>query len=851
VNDAEGPFPRRLASGDDRRSLAALRGQFTRAASTTTDDEAGVSARYRAEDRLRSDLKRERRLRYSELRERVQAQQANLATSLELHRERTLTEVERELREAMETELAQEGREAFAREEARLRDEYEARLSRELEVLRQRFEVETDRRMQEERDRLAEDLRQQLEQEHQQRVELMRQRLDLEHRQRLHRRIQAFEEELQEEMNQRFVALEDAELTRLRDEQDAQLAERESQLRHGIRTRLEQQLRQRLSLREAALRAEYARRSQRLEANLAVEIQEELEQRLRRETEALEARMREDVELSIARRRDELRREVEVQLQQQFSERLADRKSRLRERYDLTYGNAVEEVEQALRLQVEADLEQRNEDDYARYQAARESEIQNRLARFRYEREAEIRAELEEQYAAKRTEWTERLELEFQSREAAARKAILSEVDSSLRNERLSWDTDLDLLKEETVLELELDMEERLNAFRERKMDEVATQLERQLDKREEIMRNKALIDVRRKEARIRAEIEGQLGLKRAEIRDRIAGLSKKMDEFKAMAEERMRESITSQVEGEVASEEDRLAEREAEFARLQDTDARMDKRQQWLSSISGQSVGGLGATADASTLGARPDALGASAGRSSLTALAQAAEAQPARMGLAGMRAPTSTVRTLAPSAPVPIVKPVKQVKSPVVAPVREPVGNALETLEHATELDPPASVLEVEVPDVHMPEPEVEVSDVETSETEVDVVELVAEPEVPGSIEDQMMAVSDELEAELLEDMMEEVQGVLDSIVEVDIHEATVQPDAAIDAIPIDAPVLQPIRTMQPAGGPAATARLKPAMPVLGVAADPVPTVLQPVHTLRPLRLPSATSEEPSDDA
>jgi hypothetical protein len=170
---------------------------------------------------------------------------------------------------------------------------------------------------------------------------------------------------------------------------------------------------------------------------------------------------------------------------------------------------------------------------------------------------------------------------------------------------------------------------------------------------------------------------------------------------------------------------------------------------------------------------------------------------------------------------------------------------------LEHATELDPPASVLEVEVPDVHMPEPEVEVSDVETSETEVDVVELVAEPEVPGSIEDQMMAVSDELEAELLEDMMEEVQGVLDSTVEVDIHEATVQPDAAIDAIPIDAPVLQPIRTMQPAGGPAATARLKPAMPVLGVAADPVPTVLQPVHTLRPLRLPSATSEEPSDDA
>jgi len=224
MSESEGPFAPRRSSGDDRRSLAALRGQFTRATSTSADEEAGVSARYRAEDRLRSDLKRERRLRYSELRERVQAQQANLATSLDLHRERTLADVERELRETMETELAQEGRESFAREEARLRDEYEARLARELEVLRQRFEVETDRRMQEEQDRLAEDLRQQLEQEHQQRVELMQQRLDLEHRQRLHRRIKAFEEELQQEMDQRFASMEDAELARLRDEQDAQLA---------------------------------------------------------------------------------------------------------------------------------------------------------------------------------------------------------------------------------------------------------------------------------------------------------------------------------------------------------------------------------------------------------------------------------------------------------------------------------------------------------------------------------------------------------------------------------------------------------------------------------------------------
>ena len=56
------------------------------------------------------------------------------------------------------------------------------------------------------------------------------------------------------------------------------------------------------------------------------------------------------------------------------------------------------------------------------------------------------------------------IELEFQAREAAARKAIMSEIDGRLRNERITQETDLDLLKEETVLELEAEMEERLQS---------------------------------------------------------------------------------------------------------------------------------------------------------------------------------------------------------------------------------------------------------------------------------------------------------------------------------------------------------------------------------------------------
>ena len=42
-------------------------------------------------------------------------------------------------------------------------------------------------------------------------------------------------------------------------------------------------------------------------------------------------------------------------------------------------------------------------------------------------------------------------------------------MDAQLRNERLTHETDLDLLKEETSLELEVEMEERLQAFKTRK----------------------------------------------------------------------------------------------------------------------------------------------------------------------------------------------------------------------------------------------------------------------------------------------------------------------------------------------------------------------------------------------
>ena len=55
------------------------------------------------------------------------------------------------------------------------------------------------------------------------------------------------------------------------------------------------------------MRAEYERRSLRLEEDIAASIQEELQSKLNSETKELEERMRQDVELAVARRREQLR----------------------------------------------------------------------------------------------------------------------------------------------------------------------------------------------------------------------------------------------------------------------------------------------------------------------------------------------------------------------------------------------------------------------------------------------------------------------------------------------------------------------------------------------------------------
>ena len=213
-------------------------------------------------------------------------------------------------------------------------------------------------------------------------------------------------------------------------------------------------------------------------------------------------------------------------------------------------------------------------------------------------------------------------------------------------------------------------MEDRLEQFKERKEEEVASQLERQLDKREEIMRNKALIEIRKREALIRAEIEAQLGIKRAEIRDRLSNLTQQMDNFKETAEIKMREAVEKQIQGEIDVEESEFKARQEEFRELQNLDSKAEKRQMWMQSISGQDRKPAITLPDPSTLGARTGTLGATGGRP-LRGIVGQTDAEPKpRIGLAGMRAPTSSAKPLIPSSPL-----VRPVKAPIASAVKPPV--------------------------------------------------------------------------------------------------------------------------------------------------------------------------------
>ena len=73
---------RKKRENADRLSLAALRSQFTTSPAVSTDQAMLTSARFRQEERMRADIRRERRLRQQAIAERVSAMQEAIANDL-------------------------------------------------------------------------------------------------------------------------------------------------------------------------------------------------------------------------------------------------------------------------------------------------------------------------------------------------------------------------------------------------------------------------------------------------------------------------------------------------------------------------------------------------------------------------------------------------------------------------------------------------------------------------------------------------------------------------------------------------------------------------------------------------
>jgi hypothetical protein len=277
------------------------------------------------------------------------------------------------------------------------------------------------------------------------------------------------------------------------------------------------------------------------------------------------------------------------------------------------------------------------------------------------------------------------------------------------------------------------------------------------------------------------------------------------------MAEQKMREAVTEQIQGEISMDEAELQARQQEFSELQDVDDRAAKRQKWMQSISGQTTTAPSQQFDPSSIGARPGLLGGAGGRPLRGALAT--EDQP-RIGLDTMRSPATSSKPLAGVVPLPV----RTVKTPI-APVSQPI---LESEQSPVE--------EMKIP----------VGGYEVSITP-------GEDGVFGTDDDEaVLQPRTDLE-EAMED--ESLENLHENIVEVDVETELTEVDEESVEIAELRPVVGVLRPMMNEVEEVQTASLRPLPPTLNPVQSeektetptakltPVKGVLQPAK-LRPVK-------------
>ena len=344
------------------------------------------------------------------------------------------------------------------------------------------------------------------------------------------------------------------------------------------------------------------------------------------------------------------------------------------------------------------------------------------------------------------------------------------------------------------------------------------------------------------------------------------------MDDFRTMAEVKMRESIEGKVQSDIDADEARLAEQQQEFDTLKSQDARAEKRQSWLQAISGQGTQAqqpqMGI--DPSALGARPGSLGATAGRQPRGALAQAAAQHTPSMGLAGMRAPRSAAKALSGAQPIarpvktpiggtnlpgmaanlpqpiqpkvvrkpitasPVIAPsvvkVPEIKAPVIESVPEQVVTAPKLEIETAPVEPEVANIEAVAPVVENLEPEIETQIESVIESEVEETEI-------ESIEDVLEEAS--------EDLVEEIQKIstLVPIKKLEVVETVEEVKTAV-LKPVTMKVLTPVKRRGPP--PSSAPGQKP-----GEEKEKEATAsLKPISKLTPVESPNTDLNIESDE-
>ena len=336
------------------------------------------------------------------------------------------------------------------------------------------------------------------------------------------------------------------------------------------------------------------------------------------------------------------------------------------------------------------------------------------------------------------------------------------------------------------------------------------------------------------------------------------------MDDFRSMAEVKMRESIEGKVQGEIDADENRLAEQQSEFDTLKSQDSRAEKRQSWLQAISGEGTqaGQPQMGIDPSALGARPTAIGSNAGRPMRGAMAQAAAQHMPSMGLAGMRAPRSAAKSLSGAQPMarPVKAPIGGMNLPaqaanlpqpimpkVVRKPLEPVVQPPEVLRPVVEAipQPIVEVPKLEIQGVTLEEvPEVAPTVLEpvselvlTQDPQDDGIPAIDE-QISPSIEEDLESMDEILEEaldEAMTDEMAETQATA-MLTPVKVLEVVSEPKIAT-LKPITAKVLNPVKRR--GAPPSSSPGMKPEE-----TTDKVTTaVLKPVKKLNPVSSPNTT--------